>query len=114
MIMLAACASSPTGSTCPTSSAPDYGNFGAGFFDTYCVACHSSEAADRHGAPLDQNFDTEADVLKHLDDIDFAAASGPNATNTDMPDLSGPVKAAPTMADRVRLGQFLACEKQKQ
>jgi hypothetical protein len=77
---------------------------------TYCTACHAAAAADRHGAPADQDFDTEAGIRHHWRDIDVAAAAGPNAVNTDMPDLSGPVHAAPTRAEREMLGAFLACE----
>jgi hypothetical protein len=101
----------PTGSTCPTSNAPTYGSFGETFFETYCTGCHSADATDRHDAPSDINFDSEADVKMHLDDIDTEAASGPKATNTLMPELDGPVHAAPTTDERVTLGQFIACEK---
>nr|HEX4312583.1 hypothetical protein [Kofleriaceae bacterium] len=108
---VAGCAGSPTAASCPTSDPPTYASFGADFMTTYCTGCHSAKATNRFGAPSDQNFDTEADVIAHLDDIDQEAASGPAATNTDMPDMSGPVHTAPTTADRVELGQFLACLK---
>jgi hypothetical protein len=114
VIFAGACASSPSGATCPTSNAPTWENFGASFVDRYCVGCHSAETGDRHGAPIGQDYDSEDDVMHHAMDIDLETASGPNATNTAMPDLSGPVKLAPTMEERVQLGQFLACEKQKQ
>lgn len=106
----AACTSTPSGATCPTSNAPTYDTFGASFMTTYCTGCHSAKVVDRHGAPADQNFDTEADVRAHAQDIDLEAASGPGASNTDMPDMSGPVHAAPSDDDRAKLGQFLACE----
>ncbi len=108
---VAACTSNPTGSICPTASAPTYASFGQQFFATYCTGCHSRDAANRHGAPGDQNYDTEADIKQHLDDIDTEAAAGPKARNTDMPDMSGPVRMQPTTAEREQLGQFLACEK---
>jgi len=113
LLFLAACTSSPTGATCPTANAPTYGSFGEDFMTKYCTGCHSTEAGDRHGAPTDVNLDTEADVIKHASAIDEEAASGPKATNTSMPDMSGPVHIAPTQAEREQLGQFLACEQQK-
>ena len=111
LLLAAACTGSPTGSTCPTDNPPTYASFGQHFFETYCNGCHSANAASRHGAPADQNYDTEADIKKHASDIDEQAASGPNGTNTSMPDLSGPVRMQPSMAEGVQLGQFLACEK---
>jgi hypothetical protein len=101
----------PTDSVCPTSNAPTYGSFGQTFFATYCIGCHSSTATNRNGAPSDFNYDTEADIKMHLADIDTEAAAGPAATNTVMPELDGPVNEAPTVAERMMLGQFLACEK---
>ena len=94
----------------PPSSAPTYASFGRSFFADYCTSCHSRDAADRHGAPADQNFDTEAEIRQHAAEIDAEAAAGPDARNTDMPDMSGPVRIAPTMREREQLGQFLACE----
>ena len=108
---LAACGGTPTESTCPTANAPSYGNFGMTFFSTYCTDCHSATSTDRHDAPTDVNFDTEADIKMHLDDIDTEAAAGPNATNTDMPQRTDTnVAMPPTQAERETLGQFLACE----
>jgi uncharacterized membrane protein len=112
VLFITACAS-PTGSVCPTSNAPTYGSFGHDFFTKYCTDCHSSTATNRHDAPSDMNFDTEADVKQHASDIDEEAASGPKATNTDMPDLDDAVMTAPTAAERTMLGQFLACEQAK-
>jgi uncharacterized membrane protein len=113
IVFSAACSSgSPTGSTCPTSNAPTYGSFGQVFFTTYCTGCHSANVTNRNDAPSDVNFDTEAEIKALATDIDTEAASGPNATNTDMPELDGPVHTAPTTAQRVLLGQFLACEEQ--
>jgi uncharacterized membrane protein len=110
LFALAACGGDPTGSVCPTTNAPTYAGFGMPFFTTYCLPCHSSTSTDRHGAPGDQNYDTEAQIRSHASDIDTEAASGPKATNTDMPDLSGSVHTAPTDDERTTLGQFLACE----
>ncbi len=113
IVFLAACSSSsPTRSTCPTSNAPTYGSFGDVFFTTYCTGCHSASVTNRNDAPTDVNFDTEAEIKALAKDIDAEAASGPDATNTDMPELDGPVHTEPTTAQRVMLGQFLACEEQ--
>ena len=79
----------------------------------YCTGCHSSEAANRHGAPRDVNLDSEAGVIAHASAIDEEAAAGPDAMNTAMPDMSGPVHMQPTEAERAQLGQFLACEQGK-
>lgn len=102
----------PTGSTCPTTDPPTFANFGDQFFQTYCRGCHSSSATNRYDAPSNQNYDTEDDIRRHASDIDEWAASGPNATNTDMPEIEGPVTMEPTKAEREKLGQYLACLKQ--
>lgn len=99
----------PTGATCPATDPPTYASFGQQFFSTYCTDCHSANSRNRHDAPSDQNFDTEDDIRKHASDIDEWAASGPNATNTDMPELDALVTMPPTKAERELLGQYLAC-----
>ncbi|HWU86620.1 MAG TPA: c-type cytochrome [Kofleriaceae bacterium] len=99
----------PTGSTCPTTNAPTYASFGQQFFTTYCTSCHSATSTNRHGAPKSQNYDTEDDVIRHAADIDQAAAKGPDATNTSMPQLGGTVSRKPTDAEREMLGQYLSC-----
>jgi uncharacterized membrane protein len=109
-LALAACTGTPSGATCPTDNAPDYATFGKPFIDKYCTDCHSAASSNRHGAPTDENFDSEADVKAHASDIDEAAAKGPSADNTAMPDMSGDVHSPPTDAERVTLGQFIACE----
>ena len=108
----AACTTTPSGATCPPDpvNQPTYDNFGREFMETYCTGCHSANSPDRHGAPGDQNYDTEADVKKHAAEIDGNAAAGPNATNAAMPEIAGPVHVAPTQAEREMLGRFLACE----
>jgi uncharacterized membrane protein len=111
---LVACSSgTPSGATCPDSNAPTYGSFAKEFFATYCTQCHSATSNDRHDAPGDDNFDTEADILAHASEIDTEAAKGPKATNTDMPDLGTAVKTAPTDEERALLGQYLACAQAK-
>ena len=109
---IAACTDTPSGASCPDepADAPTYENFGREFMASYCTGCHSIQATERHGAPADQNYDTEADVKKHAADIDAHAAAGPDAVNTSMPELGGPVHVAPTQSEREMLGRFLACE----
>jgi len=108
-VLLAACTGSPTNATCPTENAPTYASFGQPFLATYCTGCHSATAADRHGAPASENYDTEDDVRAHALAIDEVAAKGPDATNTAMPRLDGTVAHAPSDSEREQLGAFLAC-----
>lgn len=108
-LFLVAC-DSPTGSTCPPTGAPTYDTFGKAFMESYCLDCHSRNAVNRHDAPKDLNFDTEADIKLHADEIDTEAAAGPSATNTSMPERSPNVQMMPSKEERVMLGQFLACE----
>jgi predicted CxxxxCH...CXXCH cytochrome family protein len=110
LLAVGACAyGDPSGASCPTDDAPTYASFGQQFFATYCTSCHSASSTNRHGAPGGQNYDTEADVIRHADDIDEAAARGPDAKNTFMPELGGTVTHKPSDAEREMLGQYLAC-----
>ena len=114
VFLVVACNGTPTGSTgstCPTTNAPTYRSFGQPFFATYCSGCHSRDGDDRHGAPVNLRFDTELEVRAHAREIDEVAARGPEASNDDMPDMSGPVRSAPTDRERAMLGQLLACER---
>jgi uncharacterized membrane protein len=94
-----------TGATCPSGSTLTYANFGQPFMAKYCTRCHSTNATDRHGAPSDHNFDSEALILAMREHIDEHAAAGPNATNRLMP----PDGDAPTDDERKKLGEWLAC-----
>jgi hypothetical protein len=98
----------PTGAVCPAGSTLTYDSFGRQFMTDFCVRCHSSTlmGAARMGAPLAHDFDTLAGVLLVADHIDQWAAAGPNATNTSMP----PSDPRPTEAQRLQLGEWLACE----
>jgi hypothetical protein len=86
----------PTGSTCPSTSTLTYDSFGKAFFATNCLSCHASKEIP--------HFNTVEEIRASKDDIDRAAASGPNATNTYMPD-DGDVSDS----DRKKLGEWLAC-----
>src|SRR6185295_17685004 len=68
----------PTGATCPESSTLTYESFGKAFFQANCLECHASKESP--------HFNTLEDIQAAKDEIDRAAASGPNATNTYMPD----------------------------
>lgn len=48
-----------------------WATFGQDFFADNCVRCHSTTrvGADRNGAPADYNWDVEATVRDHLDEI---------------------------------------------
>jgi hypothetical protein len=100
MLGLAGCGQNslgdPTGSTCPTNSALTYDTFGKAFFASNCLSCHAAKEIP--------HFNTVEDIRTNKDDIDRAAASGPDNTNTYMPE-DGDVSDA----DRKKLGEWLAC-----
>src|SRR5262245_52270347 len=96
-----------TQAVCPTASALTYANFGQGFFDAYCQRCHASTVTGlaRMGAAIDHSFDTVEDIRLFSHHIDELAAAGPAAVNMEMP----PDGAMPTAAERMQLGEWLAC-----
>jgi hypothetical protein len=98
----------PTESVCPEGSTLTWENFGNTFMQTYCTRCHASTltGADRQGAPLYHDFDSLQGVLAVADHVDRKAAAGPAATNELMP-ISAPT---PTLEERQKLGEWLACE----
>ncbi len=99
-----------TASTCPPTDPPTFASFGQGFFTTYCLACHSQArtGADRNGAPVTIDFDTRSLVRENTSRIDKQAAFGPAASNRLMPPTDH--GAQPTEAERIRLGEYIACE----
>jgi len=64
----------------------------------HCLACHSATG------PESPKFDAITEIRAASGDIDRAAAAGPNAVNTYMPE-SGSVAEA----ERRKLGEWLAC-----
>lgn len=102
-----AAALAPTGSTCPPDSSLTYESFGHAFFDAYCQTCHASSVRGgaRQGAPRSHTYDDRASIVAAIEEIDLRAAAGPSAVNEDMP-RSYPV---PTLRERERLGEWLAC-----
>ena len=97
----------PTESVCPPSSTLTYNNCGKPFMEKYCTQCHHSElvGAARQGAPSFHDFDTLFGIKAVSDHIDFTTAAGPAATNDSMP----PEGPYPTMAERLQLGEWIAC-----
>lgn len=88
---------------CPAGSTLSYESFGRGFFEHYCLHCHSTTLAgtDRNGAPQGVNFDTLDAIVAHKDAIWHMAADA----NMEMP-AAGP---APSPTERHQLGDWLAC-----
>jgi uncharacterized membrane protein len=96
-----ACGESPgdaTGSTCPENSTLTYADFGQAFVQNNCVSCHGAEG------PESPALTTLEQVQANIDDIDRAAAAGPNATNTFMPE-----GISVSTDERRKLGEWLAC-----
>ena len=86
----------PTGGTTLT-----YANFGQEFMNTWCQPCHGSNAENRHGAPGEFIFDTDAQIQLHADRIFVRAA----ASNDSMP----PGPDGPPRPQRDQLAEWLAC-----
>lgn len=100
LTMAAACGGgSATGATCPTGSTLTYESFGKAFFDANCNRCHSANTKGE--SPL---YDNVTQIRANAKAIDEQAGSGPDATNTDMPDDGDLAKA-----EREKLAQWLAC-----
>src|SRR4051812_3344624 len=88
----------PTGSSCPTDSKLTYESFGSAFFTNNCLSCH------RSSGPESPKFDTVEQIRANKNDIDRAAAAGPDAVNDYMPD-----GASVAESERRKLGEWLAC-----
>jgi hypothetical protein len=86
---------------CPTDSALTYESFGHGFFQSYCLRCHSAQNADRSGAPAGVNFDALDAIVARKETIWAVAADD----NTLMPEAG----TAPSPDARRLLGDWLAC-----
>ncbi len=88
----------------PDSAACDPGDttwdsWGAGFFASYCLSCHSASTPDRRGAPVGMDFDSEAQVLTNLDGIERSVL-----TDVTMPRGGGVPEA-----ELERLRTYIAC-----
>lgn len=90
---------SATGATCPPDSTLTYETFGKAFFEANCNRCHSAKTKGE--SPL---YDDVTAIRANAKAIDEEAASGPDATNEEMPDDGDIPKS-----EREKLGQWLAC-----
>lgn len=97
-----------SGAVCPPEGGPTASDFGRAFLETHCLSCHSARVTGeaRAGAPAGVDFDTPEAVRAWAEAIDRHSAAGPASVNTGMPPSSHP---APSMDERVKLGQWLAC-----
>jgi hypothetical protein len=98
----------PTESVCPPNGTTlTYQNFAQEFMERYCTRCHSSqlEGAARQGAPSFHDFDTYFGIVGVADHVDETTAAGPAAVNLGMP----PTDPRPTEAERLMLGEWIAC-----
>jgi len=93
-----ACVGTPIGDhPCPPGGTKDtYENFGAGFFEEYCVRCHGG--ANGYSS---RSF-TTVDSIRQQKDRIFINAAGDNASMPPGPD-------GPSQAERNRLADWLAC-----
>ena len=98
-----------TQSVCPPTDPPSYASFGRTFMESYCTECHDSAKTGemRQDAPPTIDFDSLALLRMSTSQIDKQAAFGPAAMNRLMPPDGNP---KPSDAERVRLGEFIACE----
>lgn len=98
--LLLACAGSPAAcETDSTGARPTWTSFGQAFFTTWCQPCHASAAPNRFGAPSEVVFDTEADVIAHLDRVRATAVDGETMPpGGGLPD-----------EERAALGAYLDC-----
>ena len=96
-----------SGATCPAASPLTYDNFGAMFFASYCLQCHSLSipVGPMRQAPPDRNFDDLPHVRMLAHQIDQQAAAGPSGVHEVMP----PLDPKPTLPQRMQLGEWLAC-----
>jgi hypothetical protein len=114
VVVLVACSDGESGGTftesvCPPIDPPTYSNFGQTFMEAYCTECHDSAKTGvmRQDAPLTIDFDSLALLRMWTSQVDKQAAFGPAAMNRLMPPEGNP---NPSDADRLRLGEFVACE----
>ena len=78
-----------------------WSSFAAGFFETYCTRCHSSELVGdvaRAGAPEGLDWDVEATVRENLELVRFVVGE-----DNSMP----PRGDRPSCDDRVRLVRWI-------
>jgi uncharacterized membrane protein len=102
----------PSGATCPQDSTGlTYEAFGQKFMADYCTRCHSDELKteqERMGATLGHDFNVEPGIRAVWEHIDQKAAAGELHVNDAMPPPADS-GAKPTLEERQKLGQWLAC-----
>jgi uncharacterized membrane protein len=76
-----------------------WANFGAGWFATYCDACHAADAPNRYGAPENVTFDTPAEVRAWADRIRLRV----------LEEETMPLGGGVTADDRILLETYLDC-----
>jgi uncharacterized membrane protein len=98
----------PTGASCDPELR--YAEDVAPLLQRYCVSCHAADVPlkQRHGAPGNHNFDSEAGVLEHAEHNDQSAGAGPDAINRSMPPAG--FGATPSDAERAVLAAYIACQ----
>ena len=97
----------PTESVCPPTQTLTYNNFGKNFMEKYCTKCHDSNKTgeQRQGAPSFHDFDTLLGIKAVSDHIDETSAAGPASVNEGMPEDN----PKPTLEERQKLGEWIAC-----
>ena len=87
---------------CPPDSPYAWDNFGNPFLTVWCDGCHGSQVPEalRYGAPVGVDFDTLDGARAWADRIQARAVDA-----TEMP----PGGFGPPEAERVKLGEWIAC-----
>lgn len=90
------------GRDCPPESFLTWENFGEGFMLDHCTGCHSEllDEGQRANAPLDVDFNTQAQVQDQIDRI-YARSGDANDTMPPVNTISA--------EERIHLGDWLAC-----
>ncbi|HKU39830.1 MAG TPA: hypothetical protein VJR89_16840 [Polyangiales bacterium] len=95
-----------SGAECAGGSELGYASFGRDFVDKYCLSCHTETLMGAaRMAPEGRDFDDVEGIRKWAHQIDSFAAAGPKGTHSTMP----PSAPFPTMQERQKLGEWLAC-----
>lgn len=84
-------------------------NWGAGYFGSYCLSCHSTGTPDRRGAPTRVDFDAESQVRSFATALLWGGAYGdPSSEGPLATPFSGGVKVDGTCRADGGLGGVLA------
>jgi uncharacterized membrane protein len=108
MLVCTACGSDEADDDVTASRCADttltYASFGKGFVTSYCASCHAASVTGnaRLGAPVDDVFDTRAQIARKVDELKEQVV-----VMKTMP--FGNSTAKPSDAERVKFGQWLDC-----